>query len=209
MTLTLNPTLADFESLLCRTAPSRARSASHRLTAIMSAVLACGATSDVDDERNTDHAWMETILRSFHCPTELAGILDFKRDYGDNENMTLNWELQRHYDKLRRERLADAKPALVRGESMEAPSSTFEQLKLEHVRWLDLSRIDEIGGEGEGEPKPSRSKRPNPSPEPVSDERPSAPEPTPWDVLRQWLWTLTPFLSPSPSLRRVVTVSPT
>ena len=102
----------------------------------------------VDDERNTDHAWIETILRSYHCPTELAGILDFKRDYGDNENMMLNWEVQRHYEKVKRNK----PPSLARGESMEAPEtrSTKKPERLEHVRWLDLSRIAEIGGGGLG-----------------------------------------------------------
>ena len=33
----------------------------------------------VDDERNTDNAWIETVCHGFHCPEELAAVLDFVR----------------------------------------------------------------------------------------------------------------------------------
>ena len=54
----------------------------------------------VDDPRNTDHAWMETVAMHFHCPSEVAGRL--KLHAGDDATAVTWLEVGDHNESYQR-----------------------------------------------------------------------------------------------------------
>ncbi len=77
----------------------------------------------VDDDRNTDNAWVETTCLGFHCPEELAAMLDFVRH---QDVHPLELELKRHMAqrKAKAEEAAKARKASAQPKHSTGGSTT-------------------------------------------------------------------------------------